>query len=70
MDLLRKHWHAKRGQLHTRVLKSILRRDAAEVFLIEGHTDAVGSDVDNLSLRRAEAVAVILSDRFDVPAEI
>jgi outer membrane protein OmpA-like peptidoglycan-associated protein len=42
-----------------------------EVFLIEGHTDAVGNDVDNLSLsdRRAETVALILSDKFGVPPE-
>jgi outer membrane protein OmpA-like peptidoglycan-associated protein len=42
-----------------------------EVFLVEGHTDAVGNDVDNLSLsdRRAETVALILSDRFGVPPE-
>jgi outer membrane protein OmpA-like peptidoglycan-associated protein len=42
-----------------------------EVFLIEGHTDAVGSDVDNLSLsdRRAEAVAMALSEQFQVPPE-
>jgi outer membrane protein OmpA-like peptidoglycan-associated protein len=42
-----------------------------EVFLIEGHTDAVGSDEDNLSLsdRRAEAVAVALTEEFHVPAE-
>ena len=42
-----------------------------EVFLIEGHTDAVGSDVDNLSLsdRRAEAVATVLSEQFQVPPE-
>jgi OOP family OmpA-OmpF porin len=42
-----------------------------EVFLIEGHTDAVGSDVDNLSLsdRRAESVAVVLSEQFQVPPE-
>jgi outer membrane protein OmpA-like peptidoglycan-associated protein len=41
------------------------------VFLIEGHTDAVGSDVDNLSLsdRRAESVAIALSQQFGVPAE-
>jgi outer membrane protein OmpA-like peptidoglycan-associated protein len=41
------------------------------VFLIEGHTDAVGSDVDNLSLsdRRAEAVATVLSEQFQVPPE-
>jgi len=46
-------------------------RNAQEVFLIEGHTDAVGSDVDNLSLsdRRAEAVALVLSERFQVPPE-
>lgn len=43
----------------------------SEVFLIEGHTDAVGSDVDNLSLsdRRAEAVALVLTQQFGVPAE-
>jgi OmpA-OmpF porin, OOP family len=42
-----------------------------EVFLIEGHTDAVGSDVDNLSLsdRRAESVAVVLTQQFRVPPE-
>jgi outer membrane protein OmpA-like peptidoglycan-associated protein len=43
----------------------------SEVFLIEGHTDAVGSDIDNLSLsdRRAESVALVLSQQFGVPAE-
>ena len=43
----------------------------SEVFLVEGHTDAVGSDVDNLSLsdRRAELVALVLSQQFGVPAE-
>jgi OmpA family len=43
----------------------------SEASSIEGHTDAVGSDIDNLSLsdRRAEAVAVILTDTFAVPAE-
>jgi outer membrane protein OmpA-like peptidoglycan-associated protein len=42
-----------------------------EVFLIEGHTDATGTDEDNLSLsdRRAEAVAVILTDQFQIPPE-
>ncbi|MBV8836256.1 MAG: OmpA family protein [Alphaproteobacteria bacterium] len=48
-----------------------VQRSPGEVFLIEGHTDAVGSDVDNLSLsdRRAESVAVALSQQFQVPAE-
>jgi outer membrane protein OmpA-like peptidoglycan-associated protein len=57
-----------------RVARAILRvlRDNPEaVFLIEGHTDAVGSEEDNLSLsdRRAQSVAEILTDTFDVPAE-
>jgi outer membrane protein OmpA-like peptidoglycan-associated protein len=57
-----------------RVARAILRvlsRDPDEVFLIEGHTDAVGSDVDNLSLsdRRAEAVAQTLTETFGVPPE-
>lgn len=42
-----------------------------EVFLIEGHTDAVGTDEDNLSLsdRRAETVAIALTEQFQVPPE-
>ncbi len=41
------------------------------VFLIEGHTDRVGSDIDNLSLsdRRAESAAALLTQQFGVPAE-
>ena len=52
-------------------IKRILNRNPDEMFLIEGHTDAVGSDIDNLSLsdRRAESVAIILSDTFRVPPE-
>jgi outer membrane protein OmpA-like peptidoglycan-associated protein len=48
-----------------------IRENPREVFLVEGHTDAVGPDIDNLTLsdRRAETVAAILSERFDVPAE-
>ena len=54
-----------------RVILQVLRRNPDEVLLIEGHTDAVGSDVDNLSLsdRRAEAVAQILTETFGVPPE-
>ncbi|MGQ3361652.1 MAG: OmpA family protein, partial [Phreatobacter sp.] len=42
-----------------------------EVFLIEGHTDAVGNDVDNLSLsdRRAQAIATALTQTYNVPPE-
>jgi outer membrane protein OmpA-like peptidoglycan-associated protein len=52
-------------------LHRAIERNPREVFLIEGHTDAVGSDVDNLSLsdRRAETVAVVLTEQFQVPAE-
>jgi outer membrane protein OmpA-like peptidoglycan-associated protein len=54
-----------------RAIMRVLRRSPDEVFLIEGHTDAVGSDVDNMSLsdRRASAVAEILSETFGVPPE-
>lgn len=48
-----------------------IQRNPQTVFLIEGHTDAVGNDVDNLSLsdRRAEAAATLLTQQFNVPAE-
>jgi outer membrane protein OmpA-like peptidoglycan-associated protein len=52
-------------------LNRAIAKNPREVFLIEGHTDAVGSDEDNLSLsdRRAEAVAVALTEQFQVPPE-
>jgi outer membrane protein OmpA-like peptidoglycan-associated protein len=48
-----------------------LANNPNEIFLIEGHTDAVGPDVDNLTLsdRRAETIATILTERFQIPAE-
>lgn len=54
-----------------RAIQRVLDRSPGELFLIEGHTDAVGSEIDNLSLsdRRAEAVAMILSDTFGIPPE-
>lgn len=52
-------------------INGIISRNPNEMFLIEGHTDAVGSDVDNLSLsdRRAESVALVLTQSFQVPPE-
>ena len=49
----------------------VIDQNPAAVFLIEGHTDAVGSELYNLTLsdRRAETVARILVDAFDVPPE-
>ena len=54
-----------------RALNEAIGRNPREVFLIEGHTDAVGPADENLSLsdRRAEAVAVALQDTFRVPPE-
>ncbi|GGH23085.1 hypothetical protein GCM10007036_28590 [Alsobacter metallidurans] len=52
-------------------VKQAIQQNPAEVFLLEGHTDAVGSDVDNLSLsdRRAQSIAAILTRDFAVPPE-
>jgi outer membrane protein OmpA-like peptidoglycan-associated protein len=52
-------------------INQAIARNPREVFMIEGHTDAVGQDLDNLSLsdRRAESVAMALTQQFNVPAE-
>jgi OOP family OmpA-OmpF porin len=52
-------------------LKRAIQKNPREVFLIEGYTDAVGTDIDNLSLsdRRAESVAIAMTQQFGVPAE-
>ena len=52
-------------------MNRLLDRNSEEVFLIEGYTDAVGSEEDNIILsdHRAEEVASILSEEFGVPAE-
>ena len=52
-------------------MNRLLQRNPGEVFLIEGHTDAVGSDVSNLVLsdQRAATVARILTDFYDIPPE-
>jgi len=50
---------------------ALIERNPGEVFLIEGHTDAVGSDESNLELSdlRAETVARLLTELYDVPPE-
>ena len=49
----------------------VIGENPSTVFMIEGHTDAVGPAEDNLSLsdRRAEAVAEILTTNFNIPPE-
>ena len=53
-----------------RAMQQILRRRRNARFLIEGHTDAVGSDYSNqiLSERRAESLKWLLVQEFGVQA--
>lgn len=52
-------------------INKALQKNPAETFLIEGHTDAVGSDESNLVLsdERAASVANVLSDVYGIPPE-
>ncbi len=52
-------------------MQQAIEKNPNEIYLVEGHTDAVGSEEDNLSLsdRRAEAVAEILTEQFNIPPE-
>lgn len=49
-------------------MRRILRRKRVEVFLIEGHTDAVGSRYNNqlLSERRAQSLRKVLVRHFNI----
>ena len=52
-------------------INQAIQRNPKEVFMVEGYTDATGAEEDNLSLsdRRAESVAVALTEQFKVPPE-
>ncbi|NLS05072.1 OmpA family protein [Rhizobium sp. P32RR-XVIII] len=52
-------------------MNEVLEKDPSETFLIEGHTDAVGSDESNLVLsdQRAESVANVLSEVYGIAPE-
>ena len=53
------------------LMRQMIRDNPREIFLVEGYTDAVGSAAMNLLLsdRRAESVALALTEYFDVPPE-
>lgn len=61
--------HALAGLGET--LRDQIAANPREIYLVEGHTDAVGDPAYNLALsdRRAESLALALSDYFQVPAE-
>jgi outer membrane protein OmpA-like peptidoglycan-associated protein len=51
-------------------LRRLLQRNPTEAFLLEGHTDAVGSRFSNqvLSERRAESLRRVLVSSFRIPS--
>lgn len=53
------------------LIVDLIEKRPNELFLVEGHTDAVGSAASNLALsdRRAESLALALTEYFGVPPE-
>ena len=62
---------AKQLQSLGSVIQESIASNPSEIFMIEGYTDTVGADAFNLALsdRRAESVALALTEYFDVPPE-
>ncbi len=52
-------------------MEAAIKENPNEVYLIEGHTDSTGSDVDNLALsdERASSIANALTEYYDIPPE-
>jgi outer membrane protein OmpA-like peptidoglycan-associated protein len=62
---------AERLQEMGLLMREMIRENPTELFLVEGHTDAIGDGGYNLLLsdRRAESVALAFSEYFGVNAE-
>lgn len=62
---------AGRLNVIAQAIRQALQQSPNEVFMVEGYTDAVGNEMDNLSLsdRRAQSVAEVLTRDFQVPPE-
>ncbi|MFN3362706.1 OmpA family protein [Allorhizobium sp. NPDC080224] len=62
----------RKVQQIARAMEQLLRRRRAVRFLIEGHTDAVGSAYSNqvLSERRAASLKMVLVREFGIPSRV